>query len=123
MPENSTETLIYHNPRCSKSRQTLSLLEENGIQARVVEYLKTPPSTAELETILQRLQIEPRDLMRRKEQIYGELNLDDPSLDRDALIKAMVENPQLIERPIVLNRDRAALGRPPENVLTILQGD
>lgn len=111
---------IYHNPRCSKSRQTLALLEERGVEPQVVEYLKTPPSAAELDAILQRLELEPRELMRRKEAEYAELALDRPELSRDQLIQAMVEHPRLIERPIVVNGDRVALGRPPENVLEIL---
>ena len=111
---------IYHNPRCSKSRQTLELLRDKGIEPDIVEYLKTPPSAAELGEILGKLGMEPRDLMRRKEAPYKELNLADPGKSRDALIAAMVENPVLIERPIVLNKGKAALGRPPEDVLKIV---
>ncbi len=112
--------VIYHNPRCSKSRSTLELLKSRGIQPKIVEYLKTPPSAAELEDILRKLGLKPRDLMRKKEAPYAALGLDDPKLSDDALIRAMVENPVLIERPIVVNGDRAALGRPPEAVLAIL---
>lgn len=111
---------IYHNPRCSKSRQTLQLLRDRGIEPRIVEYLTSPPSAAELDRILSLLDRTPRDLMRRKEALYRELGLDDPSLDRAALIQAMVEYPILIERPIVLANGKAALGRPPEDVLAIL---
>lgn len=111
---------IYHNPRCSKSRQTLGLLEERGVEPEVVEYLKAPPSAAELERILQRLDLQPRELMRRKEAEYAELGLDRPELSREQLIQAMVEHPRLIERPIVVNGERVAIGRPPENVLEIL---
>jgi len=111
---------IYHNPRCSKSRETLALLEKKGVTPRVVEYLKEPPSAKELDAILARLKMEPRDLMRRKEAPFSELKLDNPKLTRAQLIKAMVENPVLIERPIVLSGAKAALGRPPENVLDIL---
>lgn len=111
---------IYHNPRCSKSRQTLALIEEKGVTPDIVEYLKTPPSKAELGTILDKLGMEPRDLMRKKEEPYKALNLADESLDRDALIDAMIENPILIERPVVVNGGKYALGRPPENVLEIL---
>jgi arsenate reductase len=111
---------IYHNPRCSKSRSTLELLRNRGIEPTVIEYLKTPPSAAELEAILGKLGMEPRDLMRKGEPAYKEAGLDNPSLDRAALIAAMVAHPELIERPIVLANDKAALGRPPENVLTIL---
>lgn len=111
---------IYHNPRCSKSRATLALLEENGVTPEIVEYLETPPSKAELSTILDRLGMQPRELIRKKEEPYKALNLADESLDRDALIDAMIENPILIERPVVVNEGKYALGRPPENVLRIL---
>jgi len=111
---------IFHNPRCSKSRQTLALLEERGIEPKIVEYLKTPPSAKELAGILKKLGMEPRDLMRKKEDPYKENGLDDESLSREALIEAMVANPVLIERPIVISGSKAALGRPPENVLEIL---
>jgi arsenate reductase len=111
---------IYHNPRCSKSRQTLQLLTDRDIEPQIVEYLKTPPSAAELDKLLKMLGLEPRELMRRKEKEYKELGLEDPDLSRDALIKAMVEHPKLIERPIVVSGKRAALGRPPEDVLEIL---
>ncbi|MGD8914563.1 MAG: arsenate reductase (glutaredoxin) [Candidatus Thiodiazotropha sp.] len=111
---------IYHNPRCSKSRQTLQLLQEKGIDPDVVEYLKTPPDKATLEQILDMLELEPRDLMRKKEKEYKALQLDDPSLSRDQLIEAMIANPKLIERPIVIQNGKAAIGRPPEKVLDIL---
>ncbi|HHJ38955.1 MAG: arsenate reductase [Methylothermaceae bacteria B42] len=114
------EVVIYHNPRCSKSRATLQLLQEKGIEPEIIEYLKTPPSKEELEAILNKLGMEPRDLMRKKEKVYKEKGLDNPDLTRDQLIQAMIENPILIERPIVLVGDKAALGRPPENVLEIL---
>lgn len=111
---------IYHNPRCSKSRATLELLHERGVEPEVIEYLKDPPSAAVLDDLLRRLGLEPRDLMRRKEPEYAELGLDDPGLSRAALIDAMVTHPRLIERPIVVKDGRAALGRPPESVLEIL---
>ena len=111
---------IYHNPRCSKSRQTLALLEESGTTPEVIEYLKTPPSTKELDAILIKLGKEPRDLMRQKELPFATLELDDATKSRAALIEAMVENPVLIERPIVLANGKAVIGRPPENVLDIL---
>jgi arsenate reductase len=110
---------LYHNPRCGKSRQTLQLLKDRGIEPIVIEYLKTPPSVQELDALLDKLAIEPRDLMRKKEPEYQANSLDDNELDRQALIKAMVEHPILIERPIVVVNDRAAIGRPPENVLTL----
>jgi arsenate reductase (glutaredoxin) len=113
-------TTIYHNPRCSKSRQTLALLEERGIGPRVVDYLKTPPSAAELKTILKKLRLRPRDLMRKGEPLYAELGFKDRDLDDDALIALMVANPILIERPIVVSGGKAAIGRPPESVLKIL---
>ncbi|HEB94140.1 MAG TPA: arsenate reductase (glutaredoxin) [Gammaproteobacteria bacterium] len=113
-------TTIYHNPRCSKSRQTLQLLEERGIQPEVIKYLETPPDEATLKTLLDMLGLDPRQLMRRKETEYKELALDNPELDCDALIRAMVEHPKLIERPIVVKDGKAALGRPPEDVLEIL---
>jgi len=110
-------TTIYHNPRCSKSRQTLALLGEHGVEPEVIEYLETPPSAAELKQILSMLGIGPRDL-RKKEA--GEAGLNDPDMDDDALIEAMVANPIVIERPIVVNNGKAAVGRPPESVLDIL---
>ena len=111
-------TTIYHNPRCSKSRQTLALLGEHGVEPEVIEYLETPPSAAELKQILSMLGSGPRDLLRRKEA--GEAGLNDPAMDDDALIEAMVANPIVIERPIVVNNGKAAVGRPPESVLDIL---
>ncbi len=111
---------IYHNPRCSKSRQTLQLLEDNNVKPEIIEYLKTPPSREELEQVLDMLNLEPRKLMRTKEKEYKELGLDNPSLNRDKLITAMLENPKLIERPIVIKDGKAAIGRPPEQVLEIL---
>ncbi|PVV10615.1 MAG: arsenate reductase (glutaredoxin) [gamma proteobacterium symbiont of Ctena orbiculata] len=111
---------IYHNPRCSKSRQTLQLLQDKGIDPDVVEYLKTPPDKATLEQILDMLGLEPRELMRKKEQEYKALQLDDPALTRDQLMQAMIANPKLIERPIVIQNGKAAIGRPPEKVLDIL---
>ena len=113
-------TTIFHNPKCSKSRQTLELLKEKGITPAIVEYLKTPPTAETLKDILTQLGMAPRDLMRKKEDIYTELKLDDSSLSDDALIDVMVKHPILIERPIVLANGKAALGRPPELVLDIL---
>lgn len=111
---------ILHNPRCSKSRQTLELLRDRGHEPVIVAYLDTPPDAARLGEILDLLGLEPRQLMRRKEAAYGELGLDAPNLSRDALIAAMVEHPILIERPIVMANGKAALGRPPDAVLEIL---
>jgi arsenate reductase len=109
---------IYHNPRCSKSRQTLELLEKKGVKPTVIEYLETPPSAAELKRILQMLGMTPRQLLRKKEA--KEAGLDDPKLTGEALIRKMVANPAVIERPIVVMGSKAALGRPPENALKIL---
>jgi len=109
---------LYHNPRCSKSRQALALLKEKGVTPTIVEYLSEPPSAAELKRILGLLGIGPRALLRRKEA--AEAGLDDPALSDDALIERMVATPAVIERPIVVSGGKAALGRPPEKVLDIL---
>lgn len=111
---------IYHNPKCSKSRATLALLEERSIAAKVVLYLETPPDAKEIDDILKKLGKEPRDAMRKGEAAYKEQNLADESLSRDALIEAMAGEPILIERPIVVSGDKARIGRPPESVLEIL---
>ncbi|ALX77671.1 MULTISPECIES: arsenate reductase (glutaredoxin) [Cronobacter] len=117
----SRDVTIYHNPRCSKSRETLSLLTERGIEPDVVLYLETPPDAATIKTLLNQLGFsEARELMRTKEDLYKTLNLADPSLSEEALIQAMVDNPKLIERPIVISHGKARLGRPPEQVLEIL---
>ncbi len=111
--------VIYHNPRCSKSRQTLALLEEQNIQPEIIKYLDTPPSIEELKTLKDQLDLsEVRDMMRTKEDIYKELELQ--SVDDETLFKAMAENPKLIERPIVVANGKAKHGRPPEQVLEIL---
>lgn len=115
-----TQVTIYHNPRCSKSRQTLQLLEQQGIQPEVVEYLKTPPSVTELKTLVKQLGfISARELMRSKEEAYKAQNLASVT-DEDILLGAMASEPKLIERPIVVVGDQARLGRPPEAVLEIL---
>ena len=111
---------IYLNPRCSKSRQALALLEEHGHAPMIIAYPETPPDAATLKAILTKLGLAPRELMRRKEAAYKENGLDDDGLSKDALIAAMVAHPILIERPIVVNGTKAALGRPPEQVLAIL---
>ena len=111
---------IYHNPKCSKSRQTLQLLRDNGVEPKIVEYLKTPPDTATLDNFLKKLGMEPRDLMRKKEAPYKELDLADETKSRAQLMAAMIANPILIERPIIMNGAKVALGRPPESVLEIL---
>ncbi|ELY7391961.1 arsenate reductase (glutaredoxin) [Cronobacter universalis] len=117
----SRDVTIYHNPRCSKSRETLSLLTERGIEPDVVLYLETPPDAATIKTLLKQLGFsQAHELMRTKEDLYKTLNLADPSLSEEALIQAMVDNPKLIERPIVVSHGKARLGRPPEQVLDIL---
>lgn len=112
---------IYHNPRCSKSRETLALLEASGTTPRVVEYLKTPPTPAELKSMLAALKLSPRDILRNKEPEYKALNLGDSSLDDNALIEAICQHPKLLERPIVVSKNGAVVGRPPENVQALLQ--
>ena len=112
---------IYHNPRCSKSRDTLSLLKSNGVEPEVVLYLDTPPDAQTLRQLLHMLGMgSARDLMRKKEDLYKTLNLDNSSLTEAELVQAMVENPKLIERPIVVANGQARIGRPPEDVLEIL---
>jgi len=113
---------IYHNPQCSKSRQTLQLLEARNLPTNIVEYLQEPPSRETLQQVLTALNMEPRELMRTHESVYKDLNLANPSLSRDDLITAMLENPILIERPIVIvDETKVALGRPPENVLQLIE--
>jgi arsenate reductase (glutaredoxin) len=111
---------IYHNPKCSKSRQTLKLLGAKGITPNIIEYIKIPPTVEKLKEILSQLGIAPRDLIRKKEDTYKELELGNPSLSDKDLISFMVEHPILIERPIVITNGKATLGRPPEKVLDIL---
>jgi len=111
---------IYHNPRCSKSRQTMEILHSNSVEPEVVEYLNTPPDYETLDNLLNMLNIEPRQLMRKGEAEYKENNLADESLTREQLIEAMVKFPKLMERPVVVKDGKAAIGRPPETVLEIL---
>ena len=113
-------THIYLNPNCSKCKLSMQLLDDKGITPEVTEYLNSPPSIDELKEILNLLSLEPRELMRKHEAPYKELNLDDASLSRDALIQAMIDNPILIERPIVIHNGKATIGRPPEKILDIL---
>ena len=110
---------ILYNPACSKCRLSMQLIEDKGVSPEVMEYLSTPPDAAELGDILAMLGLEPRQLMRKHEAPYKELNLADESLSRDELIKAMVENPILIERPVVIRGNKAIIGRPPENILEL----
>ncbi|MDX8385647.1 MAG: arsenate reductase (glutaredoxin) [Gallionella sp.] len=111
--------VIYHNPRCSKSRQTLALIEEKGITPTIIEYLNAPPSEAELESILNQLAIEPDALMRKGEDEYKD-HFKGKTLSRAQTIRLMVQHPKVIERPVVVNNGKAIVGRPPENVLNIL---
>lgn len=111
---------IWHNPRCSKSRATLSLLHERGLEPTIIEYLESPPTIEDIRRVLEILKKTPRDVVRKGEDVYKTLGLDSPDISDAELIKAMSENPILIERPIVINGDKAALGRPPESVLAIL---
>ena len=115
----SGEITIYHNPRCSKSRQTLQLLQERCESIRVVEYLRDPPSAGEIERVAEMLGVHPRDLVRTKEPEYGQAGLG-PKSSASEVIAAIVEHPKLLERPIVVHDGKAAIGRPPEKVLDIL---
>lgn len=115
-----TDLTLYHNPRCSKSRGALELLEARGLQPQVVHYLETPPSAAELRELLGKLGYSARQLLRSGEEAYQTLNLADPTLDDEALIAAMLEHPRLIERPILVVGDKAIIGRPSERILELL---
>mgnify|MGYP003389234359 FL=1 len=112
--------IIYHNPRCSKSRQALSLLHEKNIDTDIVEYLKSPPTVSELKDILLKLGYKPRQLLRKNEQIYKDLELGSDGKTDDDLVNAMVDNPILIERPIIISGDQVTIGRPAESILDIL---
>ena len=116
----SDQITLLHNPKCSKSRATLELLQSKGIEPLIIEYLKTPPDAKMLEDILKKLGKSPRDLMRKKEEPYAAHNLADEKLESAQLIQAIIDNPILMERPILLANDKAAIGRPPESVLDIL---
>mgnify|MGYP000052714779 CR=1 FL=1 len=111
---------IYHNPRCSKSRQTLELLQQNHVEPEIVLYLETPPDATTLKSLLGKLGISARNLLRTGEDAYKENNLKDRNLSDDDLIAAMVKHPKLIQRPIVVKGDKAVLGRPPENALELI---
>ncbi len=118
MTNHSQDITIYHNPKCSKSRQTLELIQDKS--PTIIEYLKTPPTADQLDQILNMLNLQPKELMRKGEQAYADNHLDDATLSRKALINIMIENPILIERPIVVANNSARIGRPPEAVLEIL---
>lgn len=111
---------IYHNPRCSKSRQALSLLEARGIKTDIVLYLESPPDVKTLKSVLKKLGITARELLRKGEDEYKQLKLDNTALTESDLVSAMCAHPRLIERPIVINGNLAVIGRPPENILAIL---
>ncbi len=113
------KTVIYHNPRCSKSRQALAMLEERGIEPEVVEYLKTPPTRAELKALLAKLGLKPAQVVRTGEELYKE-KYRGRELTDEQWLDALVENPVLLERPIVVKGGRAVIGRPPEKVLEIV---
>lgn len=112
---------IYHNPRCSKSRQTLALLEENGVTPEIILYLENTPTVDALKAVITKLGLSVRDVIRSGEDAYKENNLKDDTLTDEQLLQAMVEFPKLIQRPIVIKGEKAAIGRPPESVLAILQ--
>ncbi len=112
---------IYHNPRCSKSRQTLQLLQDNGIEPEIILYLETPPTQTALQGLLKKLQMPARELLRKGEDDYKNNKLADPTLTEAQLVDAMVRHPKLIERPIVVKGERAVLGRPPENALALIK--
>ena len=112
--------VIWHNPRCSKSREALKLLEGAGILPLIIEYLKNPPEVSEIKRVLGILNRRPRDLTRKKEEPFKALGLGDSAVSDDAVIEAMAQNPILIERPVVIHGDQAAVGRPPEAVLELI---
>tara|TARA_Y100001970_G_scaffold145861_1_gene179068 strand:+ start:136 stop:486 length:351 start_codon:yes stop_codon:yes gene_type:complete len=115
-----SDFIIYHNPRCSKSRQTLEILNKHNIETEIVLYLENPPSTEEIISILDNLGLSPREIIRKGEDEYKSLNLKEKNFTEKELINFMVENPKLIERPIVVKGDKAVIGRPPENVLSLI---
>lgn len=116
----TADYVLYHNPRCSKSRGALELLRGRGIEPQVVHYLETPPDAATLRALVERLGIAPRALLRKGEEEYASLGLDDPALDDDRIIAAMAAHPRLIERPVLVRGERAVIGRPPEKILDLL---
>jgi arsenate reductase len=111
---------LYHNPQCSKSRETLKILQEKGVDVSIIEYLKTPITLAELESLAQKLNLEPRQFMRQNETLYQTENLANTDLTANDLFQAIIDHPRLLERPIAVSQNRAVIGRPPENVLALL---
>jgi len=112
--------IIYHNPRCSKSRQTLEILNQHDADVEIIDYQKTPPNKAHVKAILKSLQLKPQDIMRKKEAEYKQAGLDDLSLSVDTQLDLLIAHPKVMERPIVVKGDKAVIGRPPENVLALL---
>ena len=112
--------IIYHNPRCSKSRQTLALLEENNVTPQVVEYLKTPLTAVELKELVNKLNVSVRDIIRHKESEFKDNGLDNQELSEEQIYEILAQVPKLVERPIVVSGEKAVIGRPPENVLSLL---
>jgi len=117
----ANDVIIWHNPRCSKSREALKLLQEEGIEPKIYKYLDEHPTKEQIKEVLKRLGVRPRDIMRTKEKIYKELGLKEVE-DDEKLIEAMVEHPKLIERPIVIKEGKAVLGRPPQKVIELVKG-
>ena len=113
-------SILYHNPRCSKSRAALELLSQRGVEPEIIRYLDTPPDADALRRLLAQLGLRARALLRTREDEYKTLKLDDPALDDEALIAAMAAHPRLIERPVFVRGERAVIGRPPERVLELL---
>ena len=116
-----SQLTIYHNPRCSKSRQTLALLTDRNLDPQIVLYLDNPPAPDELDALLKKLGISARQLLRKGEEAFKQLNLADQSISDDEIVQAMSGHPKLIERPIVVKGNQAVLGRPPENVLSLIE--
>ncbi|KAA3641564.1 MAG: arsenate reductase (glutaredoxin) [Proteobacteria bacterium] len=115
-----SQAIIYHTPRCSKSRATLALLQSQQLDTQIIKYLETPPSPQTLKKLLKMLDLSPRDILRTGEQEYTDFGMDNPDLSDDQLLQLMSANPKVIERPIVVYQDKAVLGRPPENVLELI---
>jgi arsenate reductase (glutaredoxin) len=111
---------LYHNPQCSKSREALKILQEKGVEVFIIEYLKTPLALSELESIAQKLNLQPREFMRINEDVYKTKNLADTTLSNEDLFHAIINHPRLLERPIAISQNSAVIGRPPENVLSLL---
>ena len=115
-----TDVTIYHNPRCTKSRQTLELLKENNITPEIILYLESPPTKTKISNLLNKLNISARDLVRTSEDAYKQKGLSDNTLSDEQLIEAMIAEPKLIQRPIVVAGEKAVIGRPPKNILNII---